>query len=198
MNDEGGGSLGREQLQGEPWHYEQMKKTCKEGSKYCIYNNKGKCAYVGSEYYKEACVGKGICDRFEAKTGMPKVASKKIIKNSQIQDDGKKMNVLEIDPMIIHQQYDAAKDKKGVDNMDIEKVTSEETKESPAEKFTRLSEERTNKIIKDIRTLGKLSNKASYEYTDEQIDKIFNYLESVLKDTRESFIARKPAKEFKW
>ena len=75
MNDEGGGSLGREQLQGEPWHYEQMKKTCKEGSKYCIYNNKGKCFHTASNTHKQSCTGKGECTLFEPKTGSPKIYS---------------------------------------------------------------------------------------------------------------------------
>lgn len=27
------------QLQGTPWHTEQLKRTCNDGSKYCIYNH---------------------------------------------------------------------------------------------------------------------------------------------------------------
>lgn len=29
--------MGRSQLQGTPWHPDQLHKTCKDGSKYCIY-----------------------------------------------------------------------------------------------------------------------------------------------------------------
>lgn len=71
--------MGAEQLQGTPWHPEQIHKTCKDGSKYCIYNSNGKCAFSVSDYYKKDCVGKGTCINFESKTGTPKVVSEKTI-----------------------------------------------------------------------------------------------------------------------
>ena len=40
-------------------------------------------------------------------------------------------------------------------------------------KFVRVAEARTNKIISMIRLLGNCSNKATYEYTNGDIKKIF-------------------------
>ena len=46
-------------------------------------------------------------------------------------------------------------------------------KESKYNKFIRVAEARTNKIIDMIRLLGNCSNTAVYEYTDGDIKKIF-------------------------
>ena len=71
--------MGAEQLQGTPWHPEQMHRVCKEGSKYCVYNRNKICVCAASEYHNKYCVGKGNCLMFEPKTGTPKVLSKKTI-----------------------------------------------------------------------------------------------------------------------
>lgn len=47
----------RAQLQGTPWHYEQLRRTCKDGSKFCIYN-KNICVCKCSQHYHKKCVGK--------------------------------------------------------------------------------------------------------------------------------------------
>lgn len=46
--------------------------------------------------------------------------------------------------------------------------------ESKAEKFIRIADRRTNKVCKEFDLLGNLSNKGSYDYTTEQVEKIFN------------------------
>ena len=61
--------MGREQLQGTPWHEEQMHRTCKDGSTNCIFNSKGKCAFVSCRFYDEPCKGNVYC-----KIKLPKVA----------------------------------------------------------------------------------------------------------------------------
>ena len=170
MNDEGGGSLGREQLQGEPWHYVQMIKTCKEGSKYCIYNNKGKCFHTASNTHKQSCTGKGECTLFEPKTGSPKIYSTKCIHKNDI----KKNDV-------------------GGRTMDDNTQKSNSDK---AENFIRLANKRTNKILEDIEILGNLANKNQYEYTDEQVKKIFEAIENTVATTKESFKKKKPANKF--
>lgn len=55
------------------------------------------------------------------------------------------------------------------------------------EHFKRIAEQRTNKIIKTLNLLGNCSNKANYDYTDEQVHKIFNAIETELKDTKLKF-----------
>lgn len=59
--------------------------------------------------------------------------------------------------------------------------------ESKHEKFVRVAESRTNKIINMIRLLGNCSNTATYEYTDEDVKKIFSTLESELKACKNKY-----------
>lgn len=49
-------------------------------------------------------------------------------------------------------------------------------KESKRERFKRLAEARTNKIISMIHLLGNLSNRSVYEYTDKEVQLIFDTL----------------------
>lgn len=60
--------------------------------------------------------------------------------------------------------------------------------ETKREKFVRLAEARTNKIIDMIRLLGNCSNKSNYDYTDADIQKIFSTIEKELKNTKTKFI----------
>jgi len=60
-------------------------------------------------------------------------------------------------------------------------------KETKREKFIRIVEARTNKIIDMIHLLGNCSNTSAYEYTQADIDKIFSAIESELKETRKRF-----------
>ena len=59
--------------------------------------------------------------------------------------------------------------------------------ETKKEKFVRVAEARTNKIISMIRLLGNCSNKATYEYTNGDIKKIFGAIESELKSAKNKF-----------
>jgi len=60
-------------------------------------------------------------------------------------------------------------------------------KETRHERFLRLAEKRTNKIINDIRILGNCSNKSSYEYKKKEVDKIFSAIIAELKLSRNKF-----------
>lgn len=59
--------------------------------------------------------------------------------------------------------------------------------ETKREKFVRLAEARTNKIIDMIRLLGNCANKSNYDYTDADIQKIFSTIEKELKNTKTKF-----------
>lgn len=59
--------------------------------------------------------------------------------------------------------------------------------ESKKDKFVRIAEARTNKIIDMIRLLGNCSNKASYEYSKEDLRKIFTAIENELKAAKAKF-----------
>lgn len=60
-------------------------------------------------------------------------------------------------------------------------------KETKREKFVRLAEARTNKIIDMIQLLGNCSNLATYEYTSQDVDKIFSAIESELREAKKKF-----------
>lgn len=60
-------------------------------------------------------------------------------------------------------------------------------KETNRERFVRIAEARTQKIIDTIRLLGNCSNSYAYEYTPKDIDKIFSAIESELKTAKSKF-----------
>jgi hypothetical protein len=60
-------------------------------------------------------------------------------------------------------------------------------KETKRERFTRIAEARTNKIIDMIELLGNCSNRATYEYSKEDVKKIFNAIESELRLAKAKF-----------
>lgn len=56
------------------------------------------------------------------------------------------------------------------------------------ENFKRIAENRVNKILTLYKQLENLSNTSFYEYTNDQIEKIFETLEEELKTTKEKLI----------
>ena len=60
--------------------------------------------------------------------------------------------------------------------------------ETKRERFVRIAEARTNKILEMMRLLGNCSSKGNYEYTDEDIKEIFGALEKELKNTKNKFL----------
>lgn len=69
--------------------------------------------------------------------------------------------------------------------------------ESKRERFKRIAENRTNKIINMIDLLGNCANKNNYEYTDEDIKNIFNAIESSLKMSKMKFVEKQEKRKFK-
>lgn len=70
--------------------------------------------------------------------------------------------------------------------------------ETKRERFIRVAETRTNKIIKLIDLLGNCSNKNNYEYTDEDVKLIIGTLESELKELKKKFFqSETKEKDFK-
>jgi len=63
--------------------------------------------------------------------------------------------------------------------------------ESRSERFKRIAAKRTNDILEKIRILGNCSNKSSYEYTEEEINKIFTEIDKQLKLTKAKFLGGK-------
>lgn len=63
--------------------------------------------------------------------------------------------------------------------------------ESKNDKFCRIAEYRTNKIIDMLRLLGNCSNKSTYDYTDEQVDQIFKAIAQATDNARSRFASKK-------
>ena len=63
--------------------------------------------------------------------------------------------------------------------------------ETKNERFKRIATKRTNEILEKIRILGNCSNKSSYEYSEEEINKIFSEIDKQLRLTKAKFLAGK-------
>ncbi len=59
--------------------------------------------------------------------------------------------------------------------------------ETKREKFVRLAEARTNKIIDMLQLLGNCSNTSAYDYTQQDVDKIFGAIENELREAKKKF-----------
>ena len=59
--------------------------------------------------------------------------------------------------------------------------------ESKKDRFQRLAEKRTNDVLERLRILGNCSNRGQYEYTQDDIQKIFNTIEKEAKAIRLKF-----------
>ncbi|WP_278850666.1 hypothetical protein [Thomasclavelia spiroformis] len=64
------------------------------------------------------------------------------------------------------------------------------------ERFKRVAENRTNKIIEQIRLLGNCSNRSNYEYKDEDVKKIFAAIESELKEAKQKYQKKEKNRKF--
>ncbi len=59
--------------------------------------------------------------------------------------------------------------------------------ETNREKFVRLAEARTNKIIDMLQLLGNCSNSSAYDYTQQDVDKIFVAIETEVREAKKKF-----------
>lgn len=59
--------------------------------------------------------------------------------------------------------------------------------ESRRERFVRVAETRTNKIIGMIRLLGNCSSRSAYEYGNSDVKKIFGAIQSELDEAKKRF-----------
>jgi hypothetical protein len=60
-------------------------------------------------------------------------------------------------------------------------------KENKSDKFKRLAKTRGDLVVRYLRLLGNLSNKNNYEYSDEEIRKVFAVIEAELKHSKIKF-----------
>lgn len=65
------------------------------------------------------------------------------------------------------------------------------------ERFLKIAENRTNKIITTIRLLGNCSNRSNYTYTEDEVKKIFSTIEDELKNAKNKFNEKTENNRFK-
>ena len=61
--------------------------------------------------------------------------------------------------------------------------------------FKRLAEARTEKVLAMLDLIGNLSNKSFYEYTDEEVDKIFKAITESIENNKNKFKKNKNNKK---
>jgi len=59
--------------------------------------------------------------------------------------------------------------------------------ETPKERFKRLATKRTNEVLRKLKVLGNCANKQVYEYTKEDINKIFSTIHQKVKEIEGKF-----------
>lgn len=75
---------------------------------------------------------------------------------------------------------------------------AEKKKESKREKFVRIAEARTNKILNMVDLLGNCSNPSIYEYSQSDVNQIFSAIENAIKDAKKKFSAQDTKKTTKF
>jgi uncharacterized FlaG/YvyC family protein len=58
---------------------------------------------------------------------------------------------------------------------------------SKRERFKKLASKRTNKVLRYLKILGNCANRSAYDYTREDINKIFSEIEKKVKEVRGKF-----------
>jgi Neuraminidase (sialidase) len=64
-------------------------------------------------------------------------------------------------------------------------------------RFKRLAAQRTEKVLQKLHVLGNCSNRSSYEYSEEDISKIFSEIDKAVKNTKSRFNYPRKRSQFK-
>jgi hypothetical protein len=70
------------------------------------------------------------------------------------------------------------------------------TEQARRDRFKRIAEKRTNRLLNEIRLLGNTGNKTLYQYDQGDVDKIFATIEKKLGEVRTKFKTSKKDKPF--
>jgi hypothetical protein len=63
--------------------------------------------------------------------------------------------------------------------------------------FKRLAAARTNEILRRLKVLSNCANRSHYDYTEEEVNKIFGEIERKVKEAKSKFTFPNKDKEFK-
>ncbi|HOL77830.1 MAG TPA: hypothetical protein PKY35_12455 [Candidatus Hydrogenedentes bacterium] len=65
------------------------------------------------------------------------------------------------------------------------------------ERFRKLAVYRTNEVLKRLKVLGNCANRSAYDYTEEEINKIFSEIEREVREIKAKFHFPNKNREFK-
>jgi hypothetical protein len=68
--------------------------------------------------------------------------------------------------------------------MDISSDFSAPKNDTKRKRFIKIAESRVNRILNNLDSLGKCSNKRNYEYSENDVQKIFREIERKMKETK--------------
>ncbi len=77
-------------------------------------------------------------------------------------------------------------------------VGTQKATEQKSERFYRVAERRANNVLKALKLLGQCSNTRVYEYTDDDIQRMFREIERELRNAKQSFAAEDQSKQFRF
>lgn len=66
-----------------------------------------------------------------------------------------------------------------------------------AEAFKRVAEKRTRRVLDSLRLLEQCSNRRIYQYTDEEVDKIFREIRAAVRRAEQSYKNNRRNRNFK-
>lgn len=66
-----------------------------------------------------------------------------------------------------------------------------------AEAFRRIAQRRTYRVLESLRLLGQCSNRRSYEYSNEQVARIFREIRGALRRAERSFDSNRRNTDFR-
>ena len=69
--------------------------------------------------------------------------------------------------------------------------------EERRQNFKRLAVARTNEVLRRLKILGNCSNRSHYDYTEEEINKIFSEVEKKIRETKAKFSFPEQSNKFK-
>lgn len=64
---------------------------------------------------------------------------------------------------------------------------SKKDNETPKERFRRLATKRTNEVLRKLKVLGNCANRQTYDYTKEDVNKIFSTIHQKVKEIEAKF-----------
>lgn len=83
-------------------------------------------------------------------------------------------------------------------NKKVEKMPKKTAHNEKNKNFNRLAPPRINMLLNRMRILGNLANKSSYQYTEEQINKMFNTIRERLTLIENKFLVVIKEEDFKF